>query len=245
MDDLEIKRTIKRGAKGKKVKCIQEWLCLHGFDVLIDGIFGPATEKAVVEFQRMKGITADGKVGKETYSLLVKPMKEAVAPIAANGRTLGQMICAYAEQHIDQQPCEVGGENRGPWVRLYMSGGEGKKFHWCAGFVSLILGQACSSLNIPLPIEASQNCDILAAGARQKGLFKKGSDIIDKSTIKPGSFFLNLKSEGDWDHTGIVIDADSDVFYTIEGNTNHSGNRNGYAALKRIRGYDRKDFIIF
>jgi hypothetical protein len=81
--------------------------------------------------------------------------------------------------------------------------------------------------------------------AQQKGLFKKGVDIIDKTKIPPGSIFLSLKSEGDWNHTGIVIAAENEIFHTIEGNTNYGGSRNGYAALRRIRGNDDKDFIVF
>jgi len=245
MDDLEIKRVIKKGNKGKRVKLVQEWLCLHGFDIMIDGVFGPATERAVMEFQREKGISVDGKVGKDTFALLVKPMKDVLAEIPVNGRTLGQMVCAYAEQHLAQQPREIGGDNRGPWVRLYMDGGEGKSYYWCAGFVSFLLKQACEGLNIPLPIETSTSCDDIALSAQRNGLFKKGADIADKTEIPPGSIFLSIKSEGDWNHTGIVIAAENEIFHTIEGNTNYGGSRNGYAALKRFRGYGNKDFIIF
>jgi hypothetical protein len=245
MDDLEIKRIIVRGSKGKRVKLVQEWLCQHGFDIIIDGIFGPATEQAVIKFQQAKGLKADGKVGKDTFALLVKPMKDALAEIPADGKSLGQMVCAYAEQHLAQQPREIGGDNRGPWVRLYMDGGEGRSYLWCAGFVSFILKQACKSLNIPPFINTSDCCDDLARSAQDNLLFQKGADIGDKTKIKPGSIFLNFKNAGDWNHTGIVILAETEVFQSIEGNTNYGGNRNGYAALRRIRNYDNKDFIIF
>lgn len=244
MDDLEIKRTIARGARGKRVKLVQEWLCLHGIDIVIDGIFGPATEKAVREFQQKNGKTADGKVGKDTFALLVKPMRDALAEISSAGKTLAQMVCAYAEQHLAQQPREIGGDNRGPWVRLYMNGGEGKSYLWCAGFVSFILKQACKSSNMPTLIDTSECCDDLAKSAQDNLLFQKGSDIANKAQIKPGSVFLNYKTEGDWNHTGIVIHAEAEVFHSIEGNTNYGGSRNGYAALRRIRNYDNKDFII-
>jgi hypothetical protein len=42
---------------------------------------------------------------------------------------------------------------------------------------------------------------------------------------------------------GIVAAARPDAFHTIEGNTNDAGDRDGYEACARVRGYDRKDFV--
>jgi peptidoglycan hydrolase-like protein with peptidoglycan-binding domain len=247
MDDLNYHNDIIRGNKGKRVKLVQEWLCLHGFNVAVDEDFGPATEKAVKEFQGAKGLDPDGKVGKDTFPLLVKPMKDAILDIQPDGRALGQMICAYAEQHLAQQPREIGGQNCGPWVRLYMDGKEGEKQYWCAGFVSFILKQACESIGQSLPIKTSTSCDELAWDAQKNGLFKTGKSIADKTQIPPGSIFLNFKSKGDWDHTGIVIAAEEECFQTIEGNTNDDHSHNGYAVFKLHRGYinPKKDFIVF
>ena len=59
MKDLTLDKNYKRGSKGGKVRLIQEWLCLHGFHIVIDGDFGPATDRAVKEFQAKKksGVT--------------------------------------------------------------------------------------------------------------------------------------------------------------------------------------------
>ena len=43
-------------------------------------------------------------------------------------------------------PREIGGQNMGPWVRLYMDGREGAEFPWCAGFVCFVLAQACEAM---------------------------------------------------------------------------------------------------
>ncbi|MFA6245111.1 MAG: peptidoglycan-binding domain-containing protein, partial [Candidatus Hydrogenedentales bacterium] len=125
-----ITQDIKRGDKGKPVREVQEWLCLHDFQVGIDEDFGPATELGVTRFQRAKGLPDTGVVTPETFSALVQPMREALAPIPAGGRTLGQMVAAYAVQHVPPHPREIGGENRGPWVRFYMRGQEGAGYFW-------------------------------------------------------------------------------------------------------------------
>ena len=57
--------TIKKGSKGEAVRTLQRLL-----GIKVDGDFGPATEKAVVQFQKSKGITADGIVGNKTWALL-------------------------------------------------------------------------------------------------------------------------------------------------------------------------------
>jgi len=52
-------------------------------------------------------------------------MTKALEEISPNKKGLGQMVVAYAEQYLEQHPREVGGQNKGPWVRLYMEGNEG------------------------------------------------------------------------------------------------------------------------
>jgi hypothetical protein len=41
--------------------------------IQVDGVFGPRTAEAVREFQRLKGLSADGIVGMKTWPLLTKP----------------------------------------------------------------------------------------------------------------------------------------------------------------------------
>lgn len=244
MDELILDKNCKKGSKGRKVKLIQEWLSLHGFHVVIDSDFGPATDSAVREFQKKNVLKPDGIVGKSTFAKLIKPMTDALKPIAAGDKSLGQMVVAYAEQHLKQTPLEIGGQNRGPWVRLYMDGNEGPDWPWCAGFASFILKQACQTLEVALPIETSVSCDVLAGEAKQKGIFLTEAKASNRKLIRPGSLFLASRTETDWVHTGIVVKADEAVFQTIEGNTNDDGGREGYEVCKRIRGYQKKDFIV-
>src|SRR5207244_3371040 len=64
-----------------------------------------------------------GEVDPETFAMLIRPMTEALRPIHAPESTkMGTMVAAYALQHLRQHAREVGGQNRGPWVRLYLHG---------------------------------------------------------------------------------------------------------------------------
>ena len=65
--------TLKFKSKGAQVKTLQRLLNSLGHDCgEVDGIFGQATRAAVVAFQKAKGLTADGIVGKATWTALLK-----------------------------------------------------------------------------------------------------------------------------------------------------------------------------
>jgi peptidoglycan hydrolase-like protein with peptidoglycan-binding domain len=63
---------VRRGAEGNITWLIQSMLICKLFNINADGIFGPATESAVREFQKRNGLSQDGIVGKNTFSKLFK-----------------------------------------------------------------------------------------------------------------------------------------------------------------------------
>ena len=61
----------RQGSRGETVRTIQERLAaLELYNGAIDGIFGPATTRAVIEFQQKKGLVPDGIVGNITLEAL-------------------------------------------------------------------------------------------------------------------------------------------------------------------------------
>lgn len=64
--------TVRRGARGNITRLIQERLNSVGFHISTDGIFGGGTEKAVKVFQRNRGLSADGIVGRNTWDWLLR-----------------------------------------------------------------------------------------------------------------------------------------------------------------------------
>lgn len=63
---------LKRGVKSEAVKCLQVLLNHHGADLAVDGSFGPATEKAVTDFQGKRSLETDGHVGPATWAQLLE-----------------------------------------------------------------------------------------------------------------------------------------------------------------------------
>ena len=61
---------LRQGSRGAAVSQLQSRLRAHGYNVSVDGDFGPATANAVRSFQRAKGLGVDGVVGPATWSAL-------------------------------------------------------------------------------------------------------------------------------------------------------------------------------
>ena len=69
--------SLSKGARNDAVKKLQQYLKDAGYDLGnagIDGIFGPATEAALKEFQESVGIVADGVYGEDTHNALMKAL---------------------------------------------------------------------------------------------------------------------------------------------------------------------------
>jgi hypothetical protein len=234
---------LRRGARGRTVRMVQEWLTCHRFPTAVDGDFGPATELALRDFQRRKALAVTGAVDENTFAALVRPLMQALEPIDANDKGLPALVLAYARRHVALHPVEVGGENAGPWVRLYMQGREGVGWPWCAGFVTFLMKQACAYSAHRMPISGSPSCDSLSAQARSAGRFVSERDARAGALPAAACIFLVRRTPTDWVHTGLVSSFEADAIRTLEGNTNDSGAREGFEAIARARGYAAKDYV--
>ncbi len=62
---------LRQGSTGGEVKEVQRRLKQWGYYTgAVDGVFGAATRRAVIAFQKKNGLTADGVVGKATFKAL-------------------------------------------------------------------------------------------------------------------------------------------------------------------------------
>lgn len=97
--------TYKRGSSGEGVVRLQEALMERGFySGEADGIYGSATEQAVIDFQEYSGLEPDGKAGPKTLSALGLPEEGATAGTDAELALLARLISAEArgEPYIGQ-----------------------------------------------------------------------------------------------------------------------------------------------
>ena len=62
---------LKRGSRGEAVRSLQTLLNAKGAEIGVDGSFGPATDKALREFQESRDLEIDGSCGTETWTALL------------------------------------------------------------------------------------------------------------------------------------------------------------------------------
>lgn len=234
-----------RGDTGSGVRLVQEWLCLRSVGVLIDGRFGAATEHAVGLFQQQNGLDTTGVVDDQTWSALIEPHDRATAPVQSASGRWSETVVACAERHLAANAREVGGQNRGPWVRLYMNGADGRPFAWCAGFATYCVHQAAASVGVAPPLPRVFGVPRLVKIARAQGRLLLRPTPGQRATISPGSLFVVRGGKCGWSHVGIVAAIEGEVFRTIEGNSNDDLQTNSYEVCRRIRSFEfeTKDFI--
>lgn len=236
-EELVFPGPLSKGASGAGVKRLQEWLTINQFKVAIDGSFGAATATVLNVF------SGNPVLDEKTWITLTTPIQIVLKGPQPLPTDYASTVIACAKTHLGMAPVEIGGQNCGPWVRLYMDGKEGKEWPWCAGFVSFIMAEAAYFLGVETPIKPSQSSSVLVANAKKAGRWFVASKI--PSDIKAGLFVVKGGSTG-YRHTGIAYNFDltNGVFQTVEGNSNDSGSAEGYEVCSLTRSFDNKDFIL-
>jgi hypothetical protein len=104
---------LRRGDRLPSVGVLQKLLNRSGAKLNVDGVFGPRTHEAVLEFQRPRKLKADGIVGEETWSRLVCTSN---APILDCVDVFDEMLYFGDAQSLIQagaNPILIGGMCRG------------------------------------------------------------------------------------------------------------------------------------
>ena len=76
---------VEKGDEFFPVRTVQHLLRARSQRVAVDGIFGLATESAVKKFQQGAGLSADGKVGRQTWPKLIVQVKKGDTGDAVRG----------------------------------------------------------------------------------------------------------------------------------------------------------------
>lgn len=247
--------SLKKGDMGSEVKKLQKLLTELGYPVAIDGDFGPETYRAVRAFQAQnldqhgQPLVVDGKAGPLTWWSLTHPKPVIVTPSAVDfagmppaalgGSPLGRAALAAAIGELKAGAGEVGGDNRGPWVKKYLTPAnlpEGDS--WCASFVSWCFLQASGEDLHAMPFAYCPGARGLLQEFKAKGwAYPPNSDYRPQ----PGDLVVwwREKLEGWKGHVGIVHQLQDGMLYTIEGNKSPrvQGFSYVFSRMEKLLGY--------
>lgn len=228
VEDSHLKMVLKTGSTGPAVSDLQDLLKSHGFTQVgpTDGEFGPATKRALLQFQQSHNLDVDGLAGPNVWMALVSARLPAPGSgEVPSGSPRAQELLGVALGEVGV--CEVpDGSNGGPRVDMYT----GKwRVSWCSLWVSWVLKQ--TSWNPwSKPIAA-------VVRLRDWALDVKLYESSESYEPRPGDIFIMLTKGAEGvdtghGHTGFVLSYDKDKreIRTIEGNAS-----NAVRSLKRPR----------
>lgn len=141
------------------------------------------------------------------------------------------LTIANGEVGVEEVPR---GSNDGERVREYLAAAGIKvPAPWCMAFVYWVLQKACVT-----GVPRTAHCATMWNEAKEKR-------TCCINNVKRGDVFIQIFPSGSG-HTGFVEYVDGDTIYTIEGNTNDSGSREGYEVCRRKRNINEvKGFLRF
>lgn len=146
-------------------------------------------------------------------------------------------MTALAQQTINVAISQIGqserpvGSNYGGMVTEYLqSVGINFSASWCMAFVYWCVKQSCIVTNLKNPL--AQTGGVLHQWELTPAAHKSKVSVA-------GSIFI-MDFGGGLGHTGLVEHFDTDFIYTIEGNSNTDGSRNGYEVVRHKRPINSK-----
>ncbi|MCH9031478.1 MAG: peptidoglycan-binding protein [candidate division Zixibacteria bacterium] len=217
------------GSRGKPTAHLQSLLNKRGFNLEVDGVFGDKTGDAVRAFQAQnlgpneQPLSIDGIVGPLTWwSLSVEYFDNNYAqdarlltlPDQPRGViNVGLLALEVAASEIKSGACEVGGNNRGPWVRKYLNNMAPEGSPWCGAFISWIFSQTPTGIPFRYSLSAR---DILNQFRKHGWAYQPGADFAP--LVGDLVFWWRIRADSWQGHAGIVSGFANGILYSIEGN---------------------------
>jgi hypothetical protein len=220
------------------VEAIQQRLTELGCGTFANsGIFGPKTIAAVKLFQSMSRddhgnpLEIDGRVGSITWAALFG--KDTVPMVVEPDNDLCNEAIKTARSQVGVMEAPPN-SNRGPEVDSYLNCVDCTPgSYWCAAFVYWSFNEAAKHLGRTNPLYKTAGC--LDHWNKSKAEKITAKDAINNpALIKPGQIFI-MDHGGGFGHTGIIERVEGGFIYTIEGNSNPSGSRNGIGVFSLTR----------
>lgn len=219
---------LKLGSKGEPIKFLKAKLNDLGYEPQLDpnnDVFGEVTETVVKSFQYHNQLRDDGIVGRLSWDRLISPR--------VNQPVKSQVLRIRALQIMNTQLFvrEKTGKNDGKEVEAYLKSiGLGAGYPWCQASVYWCYDLAAKQLSMVNPVPKTGGVLECLRQAKAKGY----RIILDPEQYMQGDQFI-MDYGGGKGHTGLIEAKVLTNVYTIEGNTNDEGSRDGNGMFERSR----------
>ncbi len=245
-------KTLRRGDAGPEVVRLQQLLTERGYRAALTGIFDAETLRAVRAFQSQnldqhgQPLVVDGVVGPLTWWSLTHPKPlvlppvpvdySAMPPAETGGTVRGRAALAAAIAELQAGAGEIGGNNRGPFVRKYLRDLAPEGSSWCAAFVSWCYAQHPDGCPFTYTVSARA---LLSDLKRRGWAYPPGSGFEPQ----PGDIVIwwREKLESWKGHAGLVHQLRDGMLYTIEGNRSPKvqGFSYVFSRMEKLLGFGR------
>lgn len=185
-----ITTTLRTGDKGTKVEKLQTYLKEHGYyNENIDGIYGPQTQRAITNFQKLHGLKADGIAGNATLSFLVQSKKD----IIDFSRKPPRVVATNKTQSVKQLKVSVNSVSTDSSIisfakefigTPYRWGGESPRGFDCSGFLHYLYIQK-KEVKLPRTVNELWNFTV---GVPKPSI----GDLVFFETYKPGPSHVGI-----------------------------------------------------
>ena len=215
-------------SRGGIVSALQELLNTKGASLTVDGVFGHATHRAIVAFQRANGIGVDGVVGPNTARRL---NDQASARIPAREATRGGGDFAGNEAFDSMRDAVIAAAESHMGVPYYW-GGNGPGTFDCSGFVLYVLRQNTGLIDWGDDTAAGIRNRVPAVNTPQKGdlVFYRGRNGVTHIEFAMGVGSQTIGASGGGSRT-FGDDPGAKVQY---GDWSRDGRSKSFGSLDRL-----------
>jgi len=154
------------GDTGQEVTEIQQALASSGYDVSVDGDFGPATQEAVRQFQKDNHLDVDGLVGAQSYEMLLHRPMPNIKP--ESYISSGNNVIDTAQQFLGVP---------------YVWGGSSPSGFDCSGFVQYVFARCGIDLPRTADVQATAGIPVSKAELQPGDLVFFAGDYVNISHV--------------------------------------------------------------